>query len=311
MRKKKFNSKWDLIHYPNLNLSASGTIETIENSLQNTGFYFNKFSVIMQSLFDWTLPDTMDAQFLEWCLFWNGRACGVKNIADDWVNLQYTDLSEPNIYNLPTKINAFSNHFNKDYKKGEYALCRNDINYTPGFLTVKYFTDKIAEIEKTIQMNIFSQRVSTVFSGSKDTQLSMLNAFNKFNAGMPYMFVAEDFNNQVKLTSFRSDTPYICDKLYQLKRDYFTEFFEFIGINVASEKQERLIVDEVNANNQFISINFNTMLKEREKFCKDLNALAGAEIASVKPAITSEILNEDKGGAFYGTLYGDTGNDNQ
>lgn len=298
----KCNDKWKLIHNPNLNLSASNTVETINNAYTNNGFYFNKFSTIMQTLFDWVLPDSMNSEFLEWCLFWNGRACAVKNAVGEWVNLQYTDISPPNIYNLPTKINAFSNVFSKNYSIGEFVLCRNDINYTPGFLTVKYFTDKIVDIEETIRMNTYAQRVASVFSGSKDHQLSMINAFNRFNAGTPFIFVDTDFNDQIKLTSFRSDTPYISDKLYNLKRDYFSEFFQFIGINVASEKQERLIVDEVNANNQFISLNFNTMLSQREKFCKELNKLAGEEIASVKPAIDSKILAEDKGGT-YGTIY--------
>lgn len=291
----KKHNKWDLIHNPNINLSLSDTQDTINNAFANNGIYFNKFATLLQSLFEWNLPPSMNAEFLEWCLFWQGKACCIKDdINNELLNLQYTDESPPNIYNLPTKINAFSNYFHKTVSKDNFVICRNDINYTPSFLIAKYFSDKIADIETTVNMNIYAQRVSSVFSGSKEQQLSMVNAFNKFNAGTPFIFVDDDFMENIKLTNIRSETPYICDKLYELKRNYFNEFFEFIGVNTAIEKQERLLVDEVNSNNQFINLNFNTMLKQREKFCEEVNKKWGVEI-SVKPAINSKILKIDKG----------------
>ena len=75
---------------------------------------------------------------------------------------------------------------------------------------------------------------------------------------------------------------------------YKAEFLSFLGVNnVQNEKAERLITDEVNANNQFISINLETMLYERKSACKQINERFGLDV-TVKTRVQSEIIESDK-----------------
>ena len=46
-----------------------------------------------------------------------------------------------------------------------------------------------------------------------------------------------------------------------------------------TEKRERLITDEANANNEVISINAQSMLLTREQACKEINDKYGLDIA--------------------------------
>ena len=88
--------------------------------------------------------------------------------------------------------------------------------------------------------------------------------------------------------------PLVAKDLYTLLESYKAEFLSFLGVNnVQNEKAERLITDEVNANNQFVSINLETMLYERKNACKQINERFGLNV-SVKPRVQSEIIEKDK-----------------
>ena len=76
-----------------------------------------------------------------------------------------------------------------------------------------------------------------------------------------------------------TSSPYLLDKLQQQKRELFNELLSFLGINNNNvEKRERLIVDEVNANNEFILVNLEHMYEERKKACDLINAKFGTNI---------------------------------
>ena len=65
---------------------------------------------------------------------------------------------------------------------------------------------------------------------------------------------------------------------FELEREILT----FFGLNNNFEKKERLLVDEVNSNNEFISSNVDIMLKCREDFCKEVNEMFGLNISVKK-----------------------------
>ena len=298
MSKNKKLNAWEFIHSPFSNTDVTGVKNNILKSANNNYMYYNLFTNIVLSLFKWeNIPHTMDSEYLEWCLFFEGKACVIKNAVGDLVNLRYSENSKPDIYQKPNSIIAYSDNDRQVLRnKGEFVICKNNKLYTPSVIVVNYFCDKIKNIENTIDTNVYSQKMPTLFKGKKEKQKTLLNAFNQFNANQPYMFVDEDFTEDVKLETLTSDTKFIAKELYDLKDRYKQEFFTFLGINNANtQKAERLITDEVNANNQFISLNFDTMLQSRLQFCKDLKNIFGVEI-NVKPAIESVILNNDKGG---------------
>ena len=52
-----------------------------------------------------------------------------------------------------------------------------------------------------------------------------------------------------------------------------------LGINNNNtDKKERLLVDEVNANNEFILVNIDHMYEERKKACEEINRKFGLNI---------------------------------
>ena len=61
----------------------------------------------------------------------------------------------------------------------------------------------------------------------------------------------------------------------QLLRSFLLE----IGITVASDKKERMVVDEVNVNSQLLMFNLHDMLDNRKKAMNDVNAIYGTNIS--------------------------------
>ena len=73
----------------------------------------------------------------------------------------------------------------------------------------------------------------------------------------------------------------------------------FFGLNNNFEKKERLLTDEVNSNNDYVSSNIDLMLKTREEFCKEVNKMFGLNISVYK----KYDLQTPSGGEEDGELY--------
>ena len=90
-----------------------------------------------------------------------------------------------------------------------------------------------------------------------------------------------------------TSSPYILDKLQQQKTDLKNELLTYLGINNNNNiKKERMIVDEVNANNEYTSINLDLMYDLREKACKEINEKFGLNISVKKREVEENGKND-------------------
>lgn len=279
---------------PLSNASFQGFDNSIANTLWDDNIYFQYFATLAQNMFEWeNLPETMNEEFLEQTLFLDGRAVMVKDPILGYVNLKYSEVGKPNIYNLPNKVTAFSNDFSKTYDKEDFVICRNNINYIPTALYVDHFTKIITNIEQTMQVNLQAQKTPVTFTASKEQAQAMQSLYQKYVGNQPYLFVKKDGKDLVNVDVLKTDAPFLADKLNSLKNDYKGEFLSFIGINnVNDEKRERMITDEANANNQFISMNFKSFYEARLRFCEEANKKWNLTL-NVRPKVGSQILEDD------------------
>lgn len=295
MSKKKMQN-YPLNHNPLTNRANDNWDRDIGTMIHDNGVYFSYFANIAMTLFEWVnLPKTCNADFLEYTLFMDGKACFVNDKLLGYLNLRYTDNGQPNIYMLPSKITAYSINYTKNFDE-DFVICRNNIQYLPTALYVEHFTNIIRDIEETARVNLKAQKTPVTFVGDKEQILMLENLLAKYDSNTPYILLKKDALNNINVEVLKTDAPFLADKLTQMKEQYKNEFFSFLGINNADEKRERLLTDEVNANNQFISLNFETMYNERKRFCKEVNEKFGLNI-DVRPRVKSMILEADKGGS--------------
>ena len=67
--------------------------------------------------------------------------------------------------------------------------------------------------------------------------------------------------------------------LVETRNQILRSFLLEIGITVASDKKERMVVDEVNVNSQLLMFNLHDMLDNRRKAMDDVNAIYGTNIS--------------------------------
>lgn len=84
----------------------------VDSALVNDATYFdylNRFKKIALSIFEWVnLPKSMNARYLERCLYYNGMATLLKDEKYGFINTNCAVSGKINIYGLPTTLNCFS-----------------------------------------------------------------------------------------------------------------------------------------------------------------------------------------------------------
>lgn len=123
--------------------------------------------------------------------------------------------------------------------------------------TINMYAEKLASIDCSIDVNIMNSRVAYIFNAECTQQADEAKlVYQKVSAGEPAVFTKvknplSPEEGGLDVSAFPVKDMFIADRLFELKRSIISEFLTKIGINsTAFEKKERLLVDEVNGNNE-------------------------------------------------------------
>ena len=108
--------------------------------------------------------------------------------------------------------------------------------------------------------------------------------------GEPYILGSKDQLGNIEVLTL--NTPYLADKLNEYKYELEREILSFHGLNNNFEKKERLIVDEVNSNNDFIDRNVELMYRQRQLACEQMNKKFGWNVKVIN--LNEEVKEEQK-----------------
>lgn len=250
--------------------------------------YYDRLKMIATSLFEWEgLPESCNARFLEMTLYTTGRALFIFDDTMGYLNMRCTPSGQLNNYDEPVSYNAHSTIYSKDFKRDECVLIRNNYLERPTDNTVVLFASRLTEAERTIDTNIRAQKTPVLISCDEKDRLTMKNLYSQYEGNEPFILGGKSLNpDSIKV--LKTDAPFVADKIQSYKHEIWNESLTFFGINNAnSDKRERLITDEVNANNEVISINAQSMLLTRLEACEQINKMYGLNV-SVKMRSTNE-----------------------
>lgn len=248
--------------------------------------YYSRLKNIALSVFEWEgLPKTCNARFLENTLFEDGKAIFVDDEELSFLNLKVTASDILNVYNEPRGYTAFSTGYSKMYNAKDCVIIRNNYMSKSTESTIAIFAEKLAAIDLTIEVNIHAQKTPILIRCEEKTRTSLETLYNQYRGDRPFIFGAKSLQDK-PLEVLTTGAPFVADKLREEKRAVWNEALEFLGINTnpSDKKKERLIVNEVDANNEQIDIQFATMLAAREEAAAAINAKYGLSV-SVKKRI--------------------------
>lgn len=284
--------------------------EFIDSSILNTETYLNYLERLRQvaiSQFEWiNLPSTMNADFLERCLYDSGKASLLKTKNYGFINSKCVSNGELNIYMLPSKLTCFStdslneerllyNGFKLD-DKTEYDYCvlvKNNFDMIPTEATLKLFAWRLYEAERTCDTNIKAQKTPVLIVGDEALKLAMKNLFLKYDGNEPVVYADKKQLGTDTLRALKTDAPFIADKVMEYKKEIWNEALTFLGINnINVEKRERLVKEEANANNELVNLNLQNRLMVRKEACRQFNELFNLpENEKIDVRVRSDLTN--------------------
>ena len=138
--------------------------------------------------------------------------------------------------------------------------------------------DKLADLDRTIQVNARAQKTPVLIKCTENERLTMTNLYKEYDGNAPVIYGDKNLNAN-GLTVLKTDAPYVGDKLYQLKTQIWNEALTYLGIsNINSVKKERMITDEVTRNQGGVVASRYSRLESRRQACKKINEMFGLDI---------------------------------
>lgn len=257
--------------------------------------YLNRFKRVALSIFEWVnLPESMNAEWLELCLYYNGQCALLKDKNYGFINTNCCSNGNINIYGLPTSLNCYSFDYQSsrklytglieglsDLQKNqrdyyECILVQNNWNREPTAGSMELFAYRLYEAERTTDVNIKAQKTPVMILIDEKQRLTMQNLYNQYNGNYPFIFGDKQNLSDDKLRAINTAAPFLADKLQNYKKEIWNEALTFLGVNnIMIDKKERLITDEANSNNELINLNLQSFLAPRQKACKQFNEKFG------------------------------------
>ena len=258
--------------------------------VKNTGLaqFFKRYLLQeAMSVFKWKMPESWDRNYFLYVLYVIGYI-GILNTDAFGVIPQHGGLGGYNVFYQPRYMIIMNPLFKQTYKPviGEQCVClRLQPDYLGLYDIVDYYGDLMALAAEAAGVNLLNSKLAFVFGATnKATSESLKKLFDEIASGNPAVFVDKNLFNEegnLNVTLFNQDVGgnFIADRLLDTMRTIRCQFLTDIGIpNANTQKRERLITDEVNANNFETKAKCALWLEELQKGCKNARDMFGIEL---------------------------------
>ena len=248
--------------------------------------------------FTWKgLPPGIDQRFLELQLHRNALAVFFwDDEYDRFMVSQGTPSGRINMYNNPTAFKVTSPVFSKTLAATHRTITSPATgqpvrlgpqavpiwgNYLrlPDLDVVEVFSNRLAEIDRTIEINLLNLRHPVIIACTETERLSLTQAFRNVQEGQPVIWgtnnLMASLNDSIQLLNTGASSSEVAD-LQVAKTRIWTEAMVMLGINGANQdKRERLVAAEVDANNEQTMSNRLVALNSRRIACEQINDVFG------------------------------------
>lgn len=242
--------------------------------------YYNRLTELALSMFEWkNLPSSIDPRFLEMCLFSDGMSVFFEDEVLGYLALQCMIGGQLNVYRIPNERKAYAtNGYNKELNQDNSVIIFNNYLHTNSMLDVEMFSKRLYNLDRAIDVNANAQKTPVLIQCDESQRLTMINLYKQYEGNEPFIFgnKALDANG---LKVLQTGAPYVADKLYELKVQYWNEALTYLGIsNINTVKKERMITDEVTRNQGGVVASRYSRLQSRREACEKINEMFGLDI---------------------------------
>lgn len=283
-----------------MNLPKSYEFENLYNSMRspstvhcrNTAlveFYTRYLLQKVISVFEFTgLPETWADNYFKYVLFGEG-VIAVINTDRYGVICQNCGLSGYNVFYQPTTVIVANPLLPglREFTVGENCqIIKLQPNYSGVMDLVTTYADLMALALETTGANLLNSKLSYVFfADNKTAAESFKKLYDKLASGEPMAVIDKNLLKEDGSVAWQMFTQnvganYVTGELLNDMKTIEDQFNTIVGIpNANTQKRERMITDEVNANNVDTQSRVNLWLETMQKDIDKVNAMFGLNIA--------------------------------
>lgn len=232
-------------------------------------------------------------------------------IGEDFVITNAVNSSKLNIYGEPTEVNAVAingRNFGNKYvnttigESGQVneqnaVLIKNNLFSVSTYFLLKPFIDHLCFIWESKGINLALSRLKCLIHANKNLASTIKTEVKRIigsRDAVPVINEKTNILNEIEKVDFNID--YQPDEYWKDFDKTFALICQVVGIttNLSQDKKERLIISEVESNDELTTIVEDTRLEYRELAVEQVNELFGVnwsvknKVQEVKPTMVEE-----------------------
>jgi len=251
--------------------------------------YFRKYLLQkVLSVFKWEMPETWSKDYFLYTLFGWGYLA-IVNTDRYGVIPQQCGLQGYDIFYRPTNAvitNPLLTGILTPKINTQCVVMKLQPDYGSIMDMVNYYASMLSLCGETASTNLLNSKLSYVFTAdNKQASESLKKLYDKIASGEPAVVMDKSLYNSDGSKAWEAfeqnvGQNYIVDKILIDMRKWENMFNTDIGItNANTEKRERLIVDEVKANNQETTSKAALWLEQMQESCEKVNKMFNIKLS--------------------------------
>lgn len=232
--------------------------------------------------YKWTgLPETCDERYLEETLALQGVATiSTPRETTLWTSTQAVTDGAPNIYGTPRSWRSFGvDGFGYEVTPANGVLVYNTQLRTP-FPTgmVDMYARRLADYDRAADINVQQQKRPWLITAPAEKVNDLVQVYKQSSGGEPAILGLKGLVSDVQVESFGTQVPLIVNELDDGKRRIWNDIYTALGIDNLTQKAERMIEDEVTAENMPTNLMALDGLNARRAAARILNSRFGMDV---------------------------------
>ena len=169
-----------------------------------------------------------------------------------------------------------------DIEMQNAVLIKNNLTSTPTYAMVKSLVEEMAFIWQSKGINAGLSRVKALVHANKNNASAIKQQLKSILGSSTMIPVVSEKTNMLKeIEKLDFNVEYVPDKYWQDFDKTFATLCQWVGIttNLSQDKKERLIVSEVESNDELTTISEDARLSFRKLGCEQAKELFGLELS--------------------------------
>lgn len=266
--------------------------------------YANKYYNLFMNEFSWEGISTQAQDYIMRKFWENGTIAvfKIKNTGEPGF-AEYAGSSYYNQYDFPEKVNILNPHNIPWVPSKNEQVVNKDVVIgwiTPNHKGIRILVDnyirRMVAVDMVIRTNLNTHKLPWSIAVSPEDKDTLEDIMDKVMNDESVIYLQSQNIGSIK--TLNTNTPYIIDKLNEYKNNIESELLNILGIDNSPVMENRMLVDQVNANNNLINANLKCMLDGLKAMCKDAKEYLGLNIdvkSNIEKSYSERLLSNGMG----------------